>query len=95
MTGLESCDALDGVGREVWGMAAPVLEVVKLMARHTAARLTGLVEMIRGLANPKSGGARREVHSHPKPYLKCRAKQGRRGGKDCDVQGNDSGTGNS
>jgi hypothetical protein len=41
------------------------LEVVELMAKHTTARLTGFVEMIRGLANPKSGGARREVHSNP------------------------------
>jgi hypothetical protein len=48
-------------------MAALELEVVELMAKHTAARLTGLVEMIRGLANPKSGGARRKVHSHPSP----------------------------
>ena len=24
-----------GVGREVWGMTAPVLEVVELMAKHT------------------------------------------------------------
>jgi len=31
------------------------LEVVELMAKHTTARLTGFVEMIRGLANPKSG----------------------------------------
>ena len=46
-------------------MAALVLGVLELMAKHNAARLTGLVEMIRGLANPKSVGARREVHSHP------------------------------
>ena len=46
-------------------MAALVLVVVELMAKHTATRLTGLVEMIRGLANPKSGGARQEVHSRP------------------------------
>ena len=46
----------------------------------------GLVEMIRGLANPKSEGARREVHSHPQPCLQCGLRQGRRGGKDCDVQ---------
>jgi len=43
-------------------MAALDLNVVELMAKHTAARLTGLVEMIRGLANPKSGGAWREEH---------------------------------
>jgi hypothetical protein len=67
-------------------MTALVLEVLELMAKHTAARLTRLVEMIRGLANPKSGGARREVHSHPQPCLKCGVRQGRRGGKDCDVQ---------
>jgi hypothetical protein len=35
-------------------MAALELGVVELMAMHTATRLTGLVEMIRGLANPKS-----------------------------------------
>ena len=46
-------------------MAAPELEVVELTAKHTAIRLTELIEMIRGLANPKSGGARREVHSNP------------------------------
>jgi len=44
-------------------MAALVLGIVELMAKHTAPRRTGLVEMIRGLANPKSGGARWEVHS--------------------------------
>ena len=67
-------------------MAALVLVVVELMAKHTATRLTGLVEMIRGLASPKSEGARREVHSHPQPCLQCGLRQGRRGGKDCDVQ---------
>jgi hypothetical protein len=56
-----------GVGREVWGMATLGLEVVKLMAEHTTAWLKGLVDLIRGLANPKSGGARRKVHSHPSP----------------------------
>jgi hypothetical protein len=67
-------------------MAAPVLQVVKLMERHTAARLTGLVEMILGLVNPESGGGRWEVHPHPQPCLKCGARQGRKEGKDCDVQ---------
>jgi hypothetical protein len=51
----------------VWGMTALVLEVVELMAKNTTARLTGLVEMIWGLANPKLGGARRKVNSHPNP----------------------------
>ncbi len=37
-------------------MAALELVVVELMAKHTANRLTGLVEMVRGLANPKSEG---------------------------------------
>ena len=46
-------------------MDALELEVVELMAKHTATRLTGLVAMIRGLANPKSEGASREVRSHP------------------------------
>ena len=59
-------------------MAALVLAIVELMAKHTAARRTGLVEMIRGLASPKSEGARREVHSHPQPCLKCGVRQGRR-----------------
>jgi hypothetical protein len=36
--------------------------------------------MIRGLANPKAEGARREVHSHPQPCLKCGVIQVRRGG---------------
>jgi hypothetical protein len=54
-----------GVGREVWGMAALELDVVEFMAKHTAARHEGLVGMIRGSANPKSGGARRRVHSQP------------------------------
>ena len=67
-------------------MVALELGVVELMTKHTATRLTGLVEMIRGLASPKSEGARREVHSHPQPCLKCGLRQGRRGGKDCDVQ---------
>jgi hypothetical protein len=45
-------------------MDALQLGAVELMTKHTAtARLTGLVEMIRELSNPKSGGARREVHS--------------------------------
>jgi hypothetical protein len=39
-------------------MAALELDVVELMAKHTAARLAGMVGMIRGLANPKSGVAR-------------------------------------
>ena len=39
------------------------LDVVELMTKDTASRLAGLVGMIRGLANPKSGGARWEVHS--------------------------------
>jgi hypothetical protein len=56
------------------------------MAKHTVVRLTGLAEMTRGLANPKSEGARREVHLHPQPCLQCEVGQGRRGGKDCDVQ---------
>jgi hypothetical protein len=42
-------------------MTALELEVVELIAEHTVSRLTGLVEMIRGLANSKSEGARREV----------------------------------
>jgi hypothetical protein len=63
-----------------------VCNIVELMAKYTATRLTGLVEMIRGLANPKSEGARREVHSHPQPCLKFEVRQGRRGSKDCDVQ---------
>jgi hypothetical protein len=67
-------------------MAALELGVVELMAKHTATRLTGLVKMIRGLANPKSEGGRWEVHSHPQPCLKCGVRQGRRGGKDCDMQ---------
>jgi hypothetical protein len=46
-------------------MGALELGAVELMTKHTATRLTGLVEMIRGLANPKSEGARREEHSHP------------------------------
>ena len=62
------------VGREVWGMAALELEVVELMAKHTVAQLPGLVEGIRGLANPKSRGARREVHLHPQPCLKWRCR---------------------
>jgi hypothetical protein len=57
-------------------MAALELEVVELMAKHTAARLTELVELIRGLANPKSGGARRGVPLHPHPCLKCAVRQG-------------------
>ena len=64
-------------------MASLELGAMELMAKHTATRLTGLVEMIRGLASPKSEGARRE---HPQPCLKCGVRQGRRGGKDCDVQ---------
>jgi hypothetical protein len=56
------------------------------MAKHTATRLTGLDEMIRGLANPESEGARRDLHSHPQPCLRCGMRQGRGGGKDCDVQ---------
>ena len=56
-----------GVGREVLGVAALFLEAVELMAKHTTAQLTGLVEMIWGPANPESGGARRKVHSHPSP----------------------------
>jgi hypothetical protein len=66
-------------------MATLELGVVELMAKYTSTRLTGLVEMIRGLANPKSEGARREVHSHPQPCLKFEVRQGRRGNKDCDV----------
>jgi hypothetical protein len=66
-------------------MAALILEVVELMAKHTMAWLTGLVEMIRGLPNPKSGGARPKVHSHPQPCLKCEVRQGQGGGKDYDV----------
>ena len=31
------CALAFGVGREVWGMAALVLEVVKIMAEHTTA----------------------------------------------------------
>jgi hypothetical protein len=46
-------------------MAALELEVVELMAKHPEARLTGLPEMIRGLANPKSGSASRELLAHP------------------------------
>jgi hypothetical protein len=49
-------------------------------------KLRDWLKMIRGLANPKSEDARREVHSHPQPCLKCGVRQGRRGGKDCDVQ---------
>jgi hypothetical protein len=66
-------------------MAAPELEVVEFTAKHTEIRLTGVVEMIRGLANPRSRGARREVHLQTQPCLKCAVKQGRRGGKDCVV----------
>ena len=66
-------------------MAALELELVELMAKHTAARLTGLVKMIRGLGNPKSGGARRGVHLHPQSCLKCVVRQGRRAGKDTGV----------
>jgi hypothetical protein len=65
-------------------MAALELELVELMAKHTAARLPGLVEGIRGLANPKSEVPRREVHLHPQPCFKCVVRQGLRGGKDCD-----------
>ena len=50
-------------------MDALELEVVELMAKHTATRLTGLVAMIRGLANPISEGASREVRSHPTPSV--------------------------
>jgi len=65
------------------------LDVVELMEKYTATRLAGLVGRIWELANPKSGGARRKVHSHPRapqPCPKCNGRQGRRGGKDCDVQ---------
>jgi hypothetical protein len=48
-------------------MVALELGVVELMTKHTATRLTGLVEMNRGLASPKSEGARWEVPSHPQP----------------------------
>jgi hypothetical protein len=63
-------------------MSALELDVVELMAKPAAARLAELVEMIRGLAYPKSGGARRGVHLQPQPCLKCAVRQGRRGGKD-------------
>jgi len=59
-----------GVARQVRGMAALELGVGKMMAKHTTALLEGLVGMIRGPANPKSGGARRKVHSQPQPCLK-------------------------
>ena len=65
-------------------MAALELELVELMAKHTTSRLTGLVAMIRGLANPKSEDARREVRLHPQPCFMCVVRQGLRGGKDCD-----------
>jgi hypothetical protein len=38
------------------------LDVVELMEKYTATRLAGLVGRIWGLANPKSGDARRRVH---------------------------------
>lgn len=59
-----------GKGREVLGMAALELDVVKLMAKHTAALLEGLLGMFRGPANPQSGVARRKVDSQPQPCLK-------------------------
>ena len=65
-------------------MAALELGLVQLMAENTVARLTGLVEMIRGLAHPKSEGARREIHLHSQPCFMCVVRQGLRGGKDCD-----------
>ena len=48
-------------------MAALILEVVELMAKLTyrIGPITGLVEKIWGLANPKSRGASRNV-------LRCR-----------------------
>jgi hypothetical protein len=65
-------------------MAALELGVFELMAENTVARLTGLVEMIRGLANLKSEGARLEIHLHPQRCLKCGVRQRRRGGEDCE-----------
>jgi hypothetical protein len=60
------------------GLSALELDVVKLMAKHTAALLEGLVGMIRGPPNPKSEGARRKVHSQPQPS-KVRAETGAQG----------------
>jgi hypothetical protein len=51
-------------------MATLELDVVELMAKHTASRLAGLVGIIRGLENPKSVGARRRVHLQPQTCLK-------------------------
>jgi hypothetical protein len=48
------------VGREVRGMASLELSVVKMMTKHTTALLEGLVGVIRGPANPKSGGGEAE-----------------------------------
>jgi hypothetical protein len=52
------------------------------MAKHTTSILEGLVGMIRGPANPKSGVAMRKVHLQPQPCLKQKVIQGWRGGKD-------------
>jgi hypothetical protein len=51
-------------------MTALELCIVKLMVKHTTALLEGLVGMIQGPANPKSGVARRKVHSQPQHCLK-------------------------
>jgi len=47
------------------GYGCPSTRSSGVDGKNLAPRLTGLVEMIRGLANPKSGGARQEVHSRP------------------------------
>jgi hypothetical protein len=70
------------VGGEVRGVAALELCVVELMASNPPALLEGLVGMIRGLANPKSRGARRKAHSQPQTRLKLEVRRGQRGGKD-------------
>ncbi len=80
--GLNTCSAfMSAVSRDI---------IHEDMRPSQSAPTCGIVEMIRGLANPKSGGARSKVHSQPQPCLKCvwgkTVWQGRREGKDCDVQ---------
>jgi hypothetical protein len=48
-------------------MAALVLGVVELMAKYTATRLTGLVEMIRRLASPQLEGRGGKYTRTPSP----------------------------
>jgi hypothetical protein len=60
-------------------MAALEIEVMELMAKHTAVRLSGLVERIRGLATPKSGGARRRGTLAPPALSKVCGETGAEG----------------